>query len=235
MAKGKLYLIPSLLGGENTTIIPEFNKDVLQEISVFAVENLRSARRFLRSVNYKKNFDAEVLFFEFDKHKSTQNYTPIIEQLKQGKHVGIISEAGNPCIADPGFELVAKAHEQKIDVMPLVGPSSILMALIASGFSGQQFCFHGYLPIDNADRLRKLRQLENEVMRNGTTQIFMETPYRNQKLFEQILQTFKPETKLCATIDLSLPSQSISTQKIADWKKSTINLHKRLAMFVIGK
>lgn len=235
MAKGKLYLIPCLLGGEDTSILPDYNKNLLAEISVFAVENLRSARRFLRSVGYSKNFDTEVLFFEFDKHQSSQQFQQVIATLNNGKNIGIISEAGNPCIADPGFELVAKAHHQKIEVVPLVGPSSILLALIASGFNGQNFCFHGYLPIENADRNKKLKQIENESLKSGSTQIFMETPYRNQKLFEQILQLFQAETKLCVAADITLPTQYISTQSIAAWKKENVNLHKRYVMFVVGK
>lgn len=235
MAKGKLYLIPCLLGGEDISILPEYNKNVLVEITVFAVENLRSARRFLRSIGYTKNFDTEVLFFEFDKHQSQQQFQPIIDALKNGKNVGVISEAGNPCIADPGFELVAKAHQHKIEVEPLVGPSSILLALIASGFSGQQFSFHGYLPIENADRNKKLKQIEGELLKNGSAQIFMETPYRNQKLFEQILQQFQLETKLCVAADITLPTQYILTQTIASWRKDNINLHKRYVIFIAGK
>lgn len=235
MAKGKLYLIPCLLGGEDSSILPEYNKNILSEITVFAVENLRSARRFLRSIGYTKNFDTEVLFFEFDKHQSQQQFQPIIDALKNGKNVGVISEAGNPCIADPGFELVAKAHQHKIEVEPLVGPSSILLALIASGFSGQQFSFHGYLPIENTDRNKKLKQIEGELLKNGSTQIFMETPYRNQKLFEQILQQFQLETKLCVAADITLPTQYILTQTIASWRKDNINLHKRYVIFIAGK
>ena len=235
MATGKLYLIPCLLGGEDTSILPDFNKKQLQEITVFAVENLRSARRFLRSVGYTKNFDTEVLLFEFDKHHTVQNFNAILQQLKQGKHAGIISEAGNPCIADPGFELVAKAHHQKIEVVPLVGPSSILLALIASGFSGQQFTFHGYLPIENNDRTKKLRQIESDALHAGITQVFMETPYRNQKLAEQLVQMLHSETKLCIAADLTLPTQTIATQKIADWKKNMPNLHKRYVMFLVGQ
>lgn len=235
MPSGKLYLIPCLLGGEDPSILPEHNKKILQQIDVFAVENLRSARRFLRSVGYTKNFDTEVTFLEFDKHQNNQNFNPILTALKNGKNAGIISEAGNPCIADPGFQLVALAHKQQIEVVPLVGPSSILLALIASGFNGQQFSFHGYLPIENAERTKKLKQLENEVEKTGATQIFMETPYRNQKLFEQLLQAFHPDTKLCIAADLTLKTEFISTQTINNWKKMNIELHKRYVIFLIGR
>jgi 16S rRNA (cytidine1402-2'-O)-methyltransferase len=235
MPSGKLYLIPCLLGGEDTSILPEHNKKILRQTDVFLVENLRSARRFLRSVGYTKNFDTEVTFLEFDKHQNNQNFNPILDAIKNGKNAGIISEAGNPCIADPGFQLVALAHKQQIEVVPLVGPSSILLALIASGFNGQQFSFHGYLPIENAERTKKLKQLENEVEKTGATQIFMETPYRNQKLFEQLLQTFHPDTKLCVAADLTLQKEFISTQTINNWKKMNIELHKRYVIFLIGR
>jgi 16S rRNA (cytidine1402-2'-O)-methyltransferase len=235
MPSGKLYLIPCLLGGEDTSILPEHNKKILRQTDVFLVENLRSARRFLRSVGYTKNFDTEVTFLEFDKHQNNQNFNPILDAIKNGKNAGIISEAGNPCIADPGFQLVALAHKQQIEVVPLVGPSSILLALIASGFNGQQFSFHGYLPIENAERTKKLKQLENEVEKTGATQIFMETPYRNQKLFEQLLQTFHPDTKLCVAADLTLQTEFISTQTINNWKKMNIELHKRYVIFLIGR
>jgi 16S rRNA (cytidine1402-2'-O)-methyltransferase len=186
-------------------------------------------------VGYTKDFDAEVVFLEFDKHQNNQNFSPIFDALKNGKNAGIISEAGNPCIADPGFELVAMAHQQQIEVVPLVGPSSILLALIASGFNGQMFCFHGYLPIENTARTKKLKQLENESAKTGATQIFMETPYRNQKLFEQLLQTFQPNTKLCVAADLTLQTQFISTQTVNNWKKMNIQLHKRYVIFLIGR
>lgn len=235
MPSGKLYLIPCLLGGDDPSILPEYNKKILQQTDVFAVENLRSARRFLRSVGFTKNFDTEITFLEFDKHQNNQNFNPILDALKNGKNAGIISEAGNPCIADPGFQLVALAHKQQIEVVPLVGPSSILLALIASGFNGQQFSFHGYLPIENAERTKKLKQLENEVEKTGATQIFMETPYRNQKLFEQLLQAFQLDTKLCVAADLTLQTEFISTQTISNWKKMNIELHKRYVIFLIGR
>jgi 16S rRNA (cytidine1402-2'-O)-methyltransferase len=234
MPTGKLYLIPCLLGGEDTAIIPELNKKVLREISVFAVENLRSARRFLRSMNYDKNFDSEVFFIELNKHHAQQNFSPLFQAIREGKHAGIISEAGNPCVADPGNQLVAMAHQLGIEVMPLVGPSSILLALSASGFNGQQFCFHGYLPIDATARTKKIKHLQQEVVKNGITQIFMETPYRNQKLFEELLQTLQPETQLCIAADLTLATQWVSTKTISEWRKFPTQLHKRLVIFLLG-
>jgi len=233
--KGKVYLIPCLLGGEETSILPEFNKKIVAEIDVFVVENLRSARRFLRTFGYTKNFDTEVQFFELDKHAANLNYTQMLQPALKGKSIGLISEAGNPCIADPGNELVAKAHQLGIEVVPLVGPSSILLALIGSGFNGQQFAFNGYLPVDNTERIKKLKQLEAEVLRSNTTQLFMETPYRNQKLLEEIIAQLAPETKLCIACDLTLPEQFIRTHPLSFWKQNLPELHKRYVMFALGK
>ena len=233
--KGKMYLIPCLLGGEETAILPEFNKKIVAEIDVFVVENLRSARRFLRAFGYGKNFDTDVTFFELDKHAASLNYNQMLQPALKGKNIGLISEAGNPCIADPGNELVVKAHQLNIEVMPLVGPSSILLTLIGSGFNGQQFTFNGYLPVDSNERTKKIKQLATEALRSNTTQLFMETPYRNQKLLEEIIATLAPETKLCIACDLTLPEQFIKTHPLSFWKQNIPELHKRYVMFALGK
>lgn len=230
---GKIFLIPSFLNEDNPAIIPQQVIDVVHQVDEFIVENARSARRYLRAIGYTKNFDTEVSMHEMDKHAKAVSFDALLKNVLEGKNCGIISEAGNPCIADPGNEIVAYAHKRNIDVVPLVGPSSILLALIASGFNGQQFCFHGYLPIQTADRGKKIKQLESTA-RSGTTQIFMETPFRNQKLFDELLKTCNSETKLCVACDLTLSTEWIKTKKIQDWKLHPPDIQKRYCIFLLG-
>ncbi len=232
MPLGKIYLIPSFLGEDNAAIIPDQIKTRVQELDEFIVEDARTARRYLRAIGFKKNFDTEVIIRELDKHAKQQDCRALLQNVMQGKDVGIISEAGNPCIADPGSEVVAFAHIYDIEIVPLVGPSSILLALIASGFNGQQFCFHGYLPIDSAQRIGKLKKLEAAA--NKGAQIFMETPFRNQKLLDEVLRTCSPDTNLCIACDLTLPTQFIRTKKIAAWKTDTVDINKRYCIFLLG-
>ncbi|HWB64497.1 MAG TPA: SAM-dependent methyltransferase [Chitinophagales bacterium] len=229
----KLYLIPSFLGQDDKTIIPEQVQTVVSLLDEFIVENARTARRYLRAIGYTKNFDTEVIIRELDKHAAKQDCDKILENVLRGKNCGLISEAGNPCIADPGNEVVAFAHAHNIEVVPLVGPSSILLALIASGFNGQNFCFHGYLPIKEPERSKKIKQLENAA-RTGATQIFMETPFRNQKLFDELMKTCASETRLCIACDLTLPSQFIKTKNIGAWKSANAELNKRFCIFLLG-
>jgi len=232
-AEGKLYLIPSFLGEDNKSIIPDQVKEMVGMLDEFIVENAKTARRYLRAIGFTKNFDTEVVINEIDKHG--ENIAPkLLANISKGKNIGIISEAGNPCIADPGHELVRYAHSRSIQVVPLVGPSSILLALIASGMNGQQFTFHGYLPIQSADRMKKIRQLEEIARRHNITQIFMETPFRNDSLVRDALQVLDGDTKLCIACDLTLPSEFISTKKVADWKKQVPDLHKRYSIFLLG-
>jgi len=233
MSLGKLFLIPSFLGEENPAIIPDQIKNCVQDLNEFIVEDARTARRYLRAIGYKKNFDTEVTIHELDKHAKQQNCHLFFKNVLLGKNAGVISEAGNPCIADPGSEVVAYAHLFNIDVVPLVGPSSILLALISSGFNGQQFCFHGYLPIDGAQRTGKLKKLESAA--RNTTQIFMETPFRNQKLLDEVLRTCNDDTNLCIACDLTLPTQFIRTQKITTWKTGKIDINKRYCIFLLGQ
>ena len=232
MQPGKLFLIPSFLGEDNPAIIPQQVKDVVETLDEFIVEDARTARRYLRAIGYKKNFDTEVTIRELDKHADKQNCKVLFENILRGKNCGLISEAGNACIADPGSELVSYAHQNFVEVIPLVGPSSILLALIASGFSGQQFCFHGYLPIQSAERSKKIKSLENSS--RHATQIFMETPFRNQKLLEEILKTCNDDTRLCIACDLSLPTQFIKTTQVREWKKNIPQLNKRYCIFLFG-
>lgn len=233
MFPGKLFLIPSFLGEDNPAIIPRQITDTVETLDEFIVENARTARRYLRAIGYKKNFDTEVIMHELDKHAQKQNCPLLFQNILKGKNCGLISEAGNPCIADPGSELVSFAHQNSIKVIPLVGPSSILLALISSGFNGQQFSFTGYLPIHSTERAKKIRTLENAAWH--TTQIFMETPFRNQKLFEEVLNTCAPETRLCIACDLTLSSQFIQTKTIADWKLSAPDINKRYCIFLLGQ
>ncbi len=230
---GKLYLIPSFLGEDNPAIIPQQVIDVVMGLDEFIVEDARTTRRYLRAIGYKKNFDTEVTIRELDKHAAKQNCSALFEGILNGKDCGVVSEAGNPCIADPGNELVAYAHNLNIDVIPLVGPSSILLALIASGFNGQSFSFSGYLPIKEPDRSRRIKQLET-YSANGT-QIFMETPFRNQKLLDEVLKICNDETELCLACDLTLPTQLIRTKTIKAWKHQLPDIHKRYCIFLISR
>lgn len=221
------------MGEDNPAIIPKQVTDMVGLLDEFIVENAKTARRYLRAIGYRKNFDTEVIIHELDKHATHQNCHGLLQNVLQGKNCGLISEAGNPCIADPGNELVAYAHKHGIRVEPLVGPSSILLALIASGFNGQQFTFNGYLPIQEPERSRKIQQLENAGS-GGVTQIFMETPFRTQKLLTEILKNGKDHTRLCIACDLTLSTEFIRTATIAEWRKHTPDLHKRYCIFLFG-
>ena len=230
---GKIILIPSFMGVDDTSIIPDQVKNRVQSLNEFIVENAKTARRYLRAIGYKKNFDTEVTIHELDKHASHQNCELLFHNVLNGTDCGLISEAGNPCIADPGNEIVAYAHKRSIQVVPLVGPSSILLALISSGFNGQQFSFQGYIPIQNPERSKKIKSMES--MSRGTTQIFMETPFRNQNMLDEILKTCLDETMLCIACDLTLPTEYIKTQSIKAWRKSTENFQKRYCIFLLGR
>lgn len=229
----ELFLIPTTLG-ENQEVIPHYVKQTCSTLNIFIVENIKSARRYLRKIGFDKNFDTEVTFFELNKHHFTIEslYNFLLEH--QNKDIGLLSEAGNPCIADPGATVVKIAHELKMKVSPLVGPSSILLALIGSGFNGQQFTFHGYFPIDKKEQQLFLKKLEAKIKKTGYTQIFMETPYRNEKTIEQILKTCHIDSLFCVAADLTLTTECIETRKIANWKKGRPNFHKRPAMFLLG-
>ena len=189
MQQGNLYLIPTVLAENATQTIPAYIKDIIIDTDFYIVENLKTARRFIKSIYKEKNID-ECVFLEMDKHKNYQFDDNFLTEIFNGKNIGLMSEAGVPCIADPGNKVVEIAHEMEIKVVPLVGPSSIVLALMASGFNGQQFAFNGYLPIDSAERKNKLLQMET-AGKKGTTQLFMDTPYRNQRLLEEIIQFCK--------------------------------------------
>lgn len=233
MSKGKLYLIPVGLGGENPQDhLPQHNLDIVSQLNEFIVENVRSARRFLRATGYTQNFD-EVTFHILDKHTSDNEIPSFLSAIQAGKDIGLLSEAGNPCIADPGGKVVKLAHQQNVEVIPMVGPSSILLSLIASGFNGQNFCFHGYLPVDKRERQKKIKVLQQDAFQKDQTQIFMETPYRNDALLEDLLTICNDNTLLCIAADISLPCQFIKTMTIREWKKNKPGLHKRPSVFLI--
>ena len=234
MNKGKLYLIPTILGkGTEETTLPSTILKSIKEIDIFIVENLRTARRFIKNIYREKDIDATT-FYSYGKHDTLSLEKDFLPHILSGKNVGLLSEAGLPCIADPGSKIVEYAHNFQIDVVPFVGPSSIILALMASGMNGQNFAFTGYLPIDKSDRTRALRYLESLTKKTGQTQIFMETPYRNHQLFDTIIKVCSNNTKLCIASDITLPSENIKTKTIAEWKQEKININKKPAIFLIN-
>ena len=235
MEKGALFLIPTYLSDASADTILAINKEIIFKLNYFIVENIKTARRNLRAMGYTKNFDTEVTFFEWNKHGSNAIHQWLLP-CESGNDVGLLSESGTPCIADPGNLVVREAHKKAIKVVPLVGANSILLALMASGFSGQHFTFHGYLPIQSAERIKEIRKLEETAKRTGYTQIFMETPFRNTSLMRELLQTLKPDTLLHISCDLTLPTEETQTHKIDDWKKDDVNhFNKRYCIYAIGE
>ncbi len=230
---GTLYLIPTSLGSEDLGLFwPSKNTDFINSLNAFIVENIRTARRFLKTVGYSKSFD-DVRFFLLNKHSNPLDVETFLQLCLEGTNTGLLSEAGCPCIADPGQVVVKKAHESGIRVMPLVGPSSIILALMGSGFNGQNFSFVGYLPIDKAERVKKIKLLESNATSNNQTQVFMETPFRNNQLIEALVNNLNPETKLCVACDITLPSQFIKTLSVTQWKKQMPDLNKRPSIFLL--
>lgn len=231
-----LYLIPVTLGEtEISQVLPAYNHDIIVGIKHFIVENIRSARRFLKKV--EKSIDIDTLtFYELNRHTDRKFIGQYLEALKNGQPVGIISEAGCPAIADPGADVVALAQQKGYKVVPLVGPSSIIMSVMGSGFNGQSFAFNGYLPVEVPQRIKALKKLENKVWNDDQTQLFIETPYRNAKMFETIVNNLKPQTKLCVAAGITCPEEYIKTKTVAQWKKEKLpDLGKIPAIFLIGK
>ncbi len=230
--KGKLYLIPNTLGDSPIDrVIPNFNSELINSISYYIVENIRTARRFLSKSKIKTKID-DLVFFGLNKHTDVSDYHKFVEPLLNGNDVGIISESGCPAIADPGAEIVSIAHTYNVEVIPLIGPSSIFLSLMASGFNGQRFAFNGYLPIDAHKRINQLKKDEQLSYKENVTQIYIETPYRNKQLLDAMLKTLKPSTKLCLAVDISLDSQNIISKTVKQWKTVKIDLHKRTAVFL---
>ena len=226
-----VYLIPAPLHDESTFVLPAYVLDAVKACNVLFAENERTARRFLKKLDPAIVIDS---FEWFTIHKAEDAVRQqLIQKLKEGKTIGIISEAGCPGIADPGQLLVETAWQQHARVKPLVGPSSILLALMASGFNGQQFSFQGYLPVDAVQRNRKLKQLDELSAREKSTQIFIETPYRNQQLLDAIVKSCHPRSRLCVAVDLTAPTEEIHVATIGQWKQKKTDLHKRPAIFLL--
>lgn len=233
--KGKVYLIPSTLGGETTTdIIPPDVAMIATGLRNFAVEDVKSARRFLRKLDREFPID-ECQFITLNKRTSEPELFPLLKVLKNGENVGVLSEAGCPGIADPGSVLVALAHTNSIQVQPLTGPSSILLTLIGSGFNGQNFSFHGYLPKEHKERIKKLKDLEQRVRRSGETHLFMDTPFRNMNVLEDLLNELSDDTLICIASNLTLQNELIQTMSVKNWRENAYDLAKSPTMFAIGK
>lgn len=227
----KVYLIPTFLAEGRNQTIPAYINDALKDCQAFFVENERTARRYLKSI-WK---DIVIDDYKWATIHKAENEVKnqFAQLLQQGKNIGIISEAGCPGVADPGQILVGVAHTNDAIVIPLVGPSSILLALMASGLNGQQFRFVGYLPIDNAEKSKALKQLENDSAKFSSTQIFIETPYRNNQMLEMILKTCLPDTRVCVAAELTSPNEWIKTMAVKDWKKNIPDLHKKPVVFLL--
>ena len=233
--KGKLYLIPTTLGEMNPhDVMPQTVNRAIDFIDFYIVENEKTARKFIKSINPEK-IQANLKISTLNKHTEITEHYTLISPCLNGINMGIMSEAGCPGVADPGAAIVKMAHEKGIQVIPLVGPSSILLAMMSSGMNGQSFAFNGYLPIDKAEKKSTLKNFEKLSFDKNQSQIFIETPYRNNKLLEDILQALQPNTELCIATDITLPSEYIKTMRVADWKKTKVDLHNRPTIFIIHK
>jgi 16S rRNA (cytidine1402-2'-O)-methyltransferase len=226
-----VYLIPSVLDESATHTIPHYIIDAVKDCQVIFAENERTARRFLKSI-YKEIIIDDLEWFTIHKAEEEQRNI-FVQRIKEGKNIAIISEAGCPGIADPGQLLIEAAQQLNAIVKPLVGPSSILLALMASGMNGQQFQFIGYLPIDQLERINAIKEIEAESKRKNSTQIFIETPYRNNQLIEVLLKTCKPSTKICIAAELTSTNEYIKTKTVSEWKKEKTDLHKKPVIFLL--
>ena len=227
-----IYLLPNTLGQDNFDyIIPKDVVNIIDSLTYFIVENENTARAYIKHLLPEKN-QRELRLEILDKQTDPLDLPYFLDPIKKGHSIGVLSEAGVPCVADPGASIVSIAHRKGIEVRPCVGPSSILLALMASGFNGQQFTFRGYLPHDKPIRKRVFQAMQKDI-RDGITQIFMETPYRNGKLMEELVANLHPETKLCIAVDITLDTEKIKTQTVAQWRLDVPELHKRPAIFLI--
>jgi 16S rRNA (cytidine1402-2'-O)-methyltransferase len=231
---GKLYLIPNVLApGTQSKVLPSSIKEAAEQTKYFFAEEIRTARRFLSELKVSSPIE-DLIFFEVNKDTTLTQIKDYFSQVPVGNNIGVISEAGCPGVADPGALAVQYAHKINMEVIPLVGPSSILLALMASGFNGQSFAFHGYLPIDKEARLSSIRFLEKESKQKGQAQIFIETPYRNNKLVEDVLNTCHPDTRFCIAANLTSQDEFIKTKTIKEWKGACPELHKQPAIFLLS-
>ena len=230
---GTLYLIPTILAEETAreVLAPQV-QEVCSRLNYFLTENIRTSRRFLSSLNLGLVIE-DLKFEELSKKTPDAALNKLLQPLYEGQDIGIISEAGCPAVADPGARAVAWAHQHNCKVVPLVGPNSILLALMGSGLGGQKFQFHGYLPVKRPDRRKAIQQLEG--LSKSGTQLFMETPYRNNQLLEDLIQTCRPDTKLCIAANITAPNEYIVTKPIAEWRKNLPDFHKQPAIFALGQ
>ena len=231
-----LYLLPVTLGDTPlSSVLPAYNKEIILQIKHFIVEDVRSARRFLKKVD--KDIDIDVLtFYPLNKHTSPEAISGYLKPLQAGSSMGVISEAGCPAVADPGADVVAIAQKKNLKVVPLVGPSSIILSVMASGFNGQSFAFNGYLPIEAGERAKKIKTLEQRIYNEHQTQLFIETPYRNNKMVDELLHQCRPQTKLCIAANITCEGEYIHTHTVAEWKKSNVpDLSKIPCIFLLYK
>lgn len=228
-----LFLIPNLLAPDtHAQALPAYVSETIKTLRYFIVEDTRNARRFISSLRAGITIE-DLQFFEMAKHSNFEHLEEVLSKLKSGENVGLLSEAGCPAVADPGSRVVAWCQEQNIRAVPMVGASSILLALMASGFNGQSFCFQGYLPIDKQERIQRIKHLEKLVYIEKQTQIFIETPFRNDSLLEAIVQTCQSHTLLCIASDITDKKEKIITKSVGFWKKNKPNLHKIPCVFLL--
>lgn len=234
--KGKLYLIPTTLGdtAETADVLPVKINEIINTIDEYIVENEKSARHYLKKMGIKKPLP-EIILHPLNQHTKPHEISTYLNAIAEGKNIGIISEAGCPGVADPGADVVKSAHEKNITVIPLVGPSSILMSLMASGFNGQNFAFNGYLPKERSERIKKIKELERLAIQKNQTQMFIETPYRNMHLLDDMIVNCEKQTKLCIACDISLPTEFIKTKTIGAWKNQLPEINKRPTIFLLNK
>jgi 16S rRNA (cytidine1402-2'-O)-methyltransferase len=233
--KGKLYLIPTTLGESNAEeVLPQLVKRVIETVDHYIVENEKTARKSIRAV-FPEKVQSSLLLSTLNKHTDISEHNEMLQPCLNGINIGLMSEAGCPGVADPGAAIVKLAHEKGIQVVPLVGPSSILLAMMASGMNGQSFAFNGYLPIDKSEKKSALKNFEKLSQDKNQSQLFIETPYRNNKLMEDLLQTLHPNTHLCIAADITLPTEYIKTFRVSEWKRVKVDLHNRPTIFILHK
>lgn len=235
MPKGTLFLLPVPLADDSADrVLTGYQQDLINNIRTYIVENEKTARFWLKAMKIKIP-QSDLNIYVYGKHSEKADIAYYFRELEEGHDVALMSEAGCPAVADPGSEVVAEAHLRGIKVTPLVGPSSIILALMASGFNGQNFSFHGYLPIDKAQRSKRIKELENLVDRNNQTQIFIETPFRNNQILEEVLKTCSAKTRLCVAVNVTGKDEIIISQPVEKWRKQKNDFHKKPAIFLIGK
>lgn len=233
MAKGKLYLIPNLIGDVAPELVmPSILPEIVEGLKHYIVEDVRTTRRYLRKLSKEIVID-DLEFYTLNKYTTPEEISTFLNAAKSGNDIGLISEAGLPCVADPGNVIVRMAHNEGVQVVPISGPSSIFMALMASGLNGQNFAFNGYLPVDNNGRIKKLKELESKSNKEQQSQIFMDTPYRNNKMLDDILLNLNSNTYLCIAVNVTCEDEFIKTKRIAAWKNNRPDLHKKPCIFII--